>query len=97
MRRIYILLPALPHRATPSLQEQIKTQLKNDAQMPPLFRQGYQIQCKKEMVCDLGPKVATPTDEAARNPEEKKERRYTNATVKLLESRMRQLSMNGYS
>jgi len=51
------------------LQEQSKTQLRNDAQMPPLFRQGYQIQCKKEMVCDRGPKVATPTDEAARNPE----------------------------
>lgn len=39
--------------------------------MPPLFRQGYQIQYKKEMVYDRGPKVATPTDEAARNSEKK--------------------------
>jgi len=52
------------------------------------FAKGIKFSAKKEMVCDRGPKVATPTDEAARNPEEKKERRYANATVKLPESRI---------
>ena len=48
MRRTYHSPPAVPHRATPPSQEQSKTQLRNDAQMPPLFRQGYQIQCKRK-------------------------------------------------
>lgn len=68
MRRIYHSSSSC---STPSLQEQSKTQLRNDAQMPPLFRQGYQIQYKKEMVCNRGPKAATPTDEAARTQKNK--------------------------